>query len=214
MKKATASIIEKLVRHYPELAAVTPSLTDAFKLCCNTIDEDGVIYLCGNGGSAADCEHIVGELMKKFKLDRPLSDEEIEKFVRYGKEGAQIAAHLQKSFRAVSLISQTSILSAYINDECSDTVFAQLVYGYGRKNDILMSISTSGNSKNVVNSVIAAKILGIKTIGLTGATGGRLSDLSDCCIKAPSDETNRIQEYHVPIYHCLCEMLESEYFSK
>ena len=148
------------------------------------------IYICGNGGSASDADHIVGELMKGFLKDRKITDERIPQELR-GK--------LQGALPAISLSAHTSLMTATINDNDADMIFAQQVYGYAKENDLLIAISTSGNSKNVVNAVKVAKTIGVKAIALTGESGGLLKEMADVTICAPSTETYKIQEYHLPI---------------
>ena len=169
----------------------------------DTYKKGGKILVCGNGGSSADADHIVGELMKGFLKSRKVTDERIPQELR---------EKLQGALPAISLSAHTSLMTATINDNDADMVFAQQVYGYAKDNDLLIAISTSGNSKNVVNAVKVAKSLGVKTIALTGETGGELKQFADVTICAPSTETYKIQEYHLPIYHYLCTKVEEEFF--
>lgn len=168
--------------------------------------------VCGNGGSAADAEHIVGELMKGFKKARHLASIEVEKLVEIDSlMGRTLADNLQGALPAIALDGHPALTTAYMND-CEPIIcFAQQVYGYGCKNDVLFAISTSGNSRNVLYAVVAAKAKGMVVIGLTGENDSKLSAMSDVCIRVPSTETYQIQELHLPIYHCLCLMLE-DYF--
>jgi D-sedoheptulose 7-phosphate isomerase len=165
----------------------------------------GKLLVCGNGGSAADADHIVGELMKGFYKKRSLPAEEASKLGEY-------ARYLQGALPAIALTQHAALSTAFLNDVNPEMGFAQQVYGYGRDGDVLLGISTSGNSKNVCNAVRVAMNLGIKTIGLTGRKGGRLSEISDVCIGVPADITADIQELHLPIYHTLCAMLEELFF--
>ena len=168
---------------------------------------------CGNGGSAADAEHITGELMKGFKLKRLLTDEQRNALISaFPTDGAYLADHLQQAVPAISLVSQSSLSSAFINDVAPDMVFAQQVLGYGNAGDVLLGISTSGNSKNVVNACKVARAFGIGTIGMTGEHGGKLMEICDITIRVPACETFRVQEYHLPVYHALCAMIEKELF--
>jgi len=170
--------------------------------------------ICGNGGSAADAEHITGELMKSFKLKRPVSEEiRCSLEALFPDNGAYIADHLQVGIRALSLTGQSSFSSAFANDVAPDMVFAQQVFNYGCGSDVLWAISTSGNSKNVVNACIVAHVSGLYTIGMTGEHGGKLSEICDVTIRVPACETFRVQEYHLPVYHTLCAMLEAELFA-
>ena len=161
--------------------------------------------MCGNGGSAADSEHIVGELMKGFMLKREVDDGRIPENMR---------CNLQGALPAISLVSQSGVLSAFINDVEPEMMYAQLVYGYGKEGDLLICLSTSGNSKNCVNAAEVAKSIGVKVLSLTGEKESRLSQLSDCTVKVPDTETFKVQEYHLPVYHFLCSMTEKYFFKK
>lgn len=195
--------MKDLFERYPQLNICKNDIENVLSLMLDTYKNDGKILVCGNGGSASDADHIVGELMKGFLKKREVTDERIPQELR-GK--------LQGALPAISLSAHTSLMTATINDNDADMVFAQQVYGYGKENDLLIAISTSGNSKNVVNAVKVAKALGVKVIALTGETGGELKSLSNVTICAPSNETYKIQEYHLPIYHYLCARAEDEIF--
>lgn len=197
--------MKELFERYPALKACEGSIKKALELMIQTYEQGGKILICGNGGSAADSEHIVGELMKGFLLKRPVDDERIPEELR---------CRLQGSLPAISLPSQISVLSAFINDEDPEMLYAQLVYGYARENDLVIGISTSGNSANIVNALRVAKALGSKTLALTGEKPSKLSELCDVTINAPSSETFKIQEYHLPIYHYLCAAVENKFFTK
>lgn len=213
MRQETRKELEQLLADYDVLEQVGSRIEQAFYLLKQCVDCKGMIYVCGNGGSAADSEHIVGELMKGFQRERSLLDEEKAAFERhYGKEGLWLADRLQHGIPAVSLVSQIGIATAFVNDVGAEAVFAQQVYGYGKKGDLLWAISTSGNSMNVVNAVRTAKVRQMKSIAMTGEQDSQLSVLADVCIQVPARRTARIQEYHLPIYHCLCAMLETEYY--
>ena len=192
-----------LFERYPQLNICKNDIENALSLMIDTYKKGGKILVCGNGGSSADADHIVGELMKGFLKSRKVTDERIPQDLR---------EKLQGALPAISLSAHTSLMTATINDNDADMVFAQQVYGYAKENDLLIAISTSGNSKNVVNAVKVAKSLGVKTIALTGETGGELKQLADVTICAPSTETYKIQEYHLPIYHYLCASVENEFF--
>lgn len=196
-------------KNYEDLLAQYPSLVnvpvwEAYEIMHTAAVCDKKILLCGNGGSASDSEHIVGELMKGFKLLRKLDRDEIEKFGEY----ADMAEKLQKGIQAVSLNSHTALMTAIGNDNGYDVVFAQQVYVYGQPGDVLIAMTTSGNSANVVNAAATAKVRGMKVIGITGAAESRLSKLCDVCLRLPERETYRIQELTLPVYHALCAMLE------
>ncbi len=199
-----------LFRNYPELEPCRAEFEKAAELLHETAAHDGLILVCGNGGSAADSEHIVGELMKSFKIKRPLSTDERAAFAG----SPEIADGLEGAIRAISLPSQCAVLSAFGNDADPSLAYAQLTYGYGRAGDLLIALSTSGNSKNAVLAVKAAKARGMKTLAFTGERDSELSRLCDCTLRAPSRETFRIQEYHLPLYHALCARLEAELFGK
>ena len=197
--------MNELLKRYPILKKCENDINNALKLMIDTYKNGGKVLVCGNGGSAADSEHIVGELMKGFLLKRPVTDERIPE---------QIRIKLQGSLPAISLPSQCAILSAYINDVDPEMMYAQLVYGYAKKNDLVIGISTSGNSKNIVNAVETAKSMGVKTITFTGKNESKLSELSDVTIKAPETETFKVQELHLPVYHYLCAEIEKYFFEE
>ena len=195
--------MKELSERYPQLNTCAKDIEKAFALMIDTYKNSGKFLVCGNGGSTADADHIVGELMKGFLKDRKVTDERIPQELR-GK--------LQGALPAISLSAHTSLMTATINDNDADMIFAQQVYGYAKENDLLIAISTSGNSKNVVNAVEVAKALGVKVVALTGKGGGTLKEMADVAICAPSTETYKIQEYHLPIYHYLCAKVEEEIF--
>ncbi|MBQ8183590.1 MAG: SIS domain-containing protein [Clostridia bacterium] len=211
MKESTYKILEALINRYPMLDSVKESINDAYLLLENTYKNHGKVLVCGNGGSAADSEHIVGELMKGFLLERKLDSKDISAFSEY-ENGENIAKGLQKGLPAISLVSQSGLMTAFLNDCAPELVFAQQIYTYMKPVDTLIALSTSGNSANVLNGAVTAKALGGKCIAVTGADGGRLSGTADCTIKLPSDKTFEIQEYTLPVYHCICAMLEEEFF--
>ena len=196
-------MLNDLIKRYPKLESCIQDINSASELIINTYKNGGKVLVCGNGGSAADSEHIVGELMKGFMLKRIVMDERIPEYLR---------DKLQGALPAISLPSQSAILSAFINDVDPDMMYAQLVYGYGNKNDLLICLSTSGNSKNCVNAAEVAKCIGVKVLSMTGAKESRLSEISDCTIKVPETETFKVQEYHLPVYHYLCAMTEKTFF--
>lgn len=207
------AILEKLLLDYPPLHVCRKDIESAFKILKNCFSNSGKLLVCGNGGSAADSEHIVGELMKGFRRNREISNEDCNKIkATFPDDYEYLSNRLQRALPAISLVSQSSLSSAFINDVAADMVFAQQVYGYGRTGDILIGISTSGNAHNVINAVKTAKAFGIKIIGMTGETGGMMNDFCDVTIKVPSVDTYKIQEYHLPVYHALCAMLEAEFF--
>ncbi|MBQ8802325.1 MAG: SIS domain-containing protein [Tyzzerella sp.] len=194
-----------LYKRYPTLEVCREDIDKALELMIHTYQNGGKVLVCGNGGSASDSEHIVGELMKGFLLKREVTDERIPENLRSG---------LQGSLPAISLPSQSAILSAFINDVEPEMMYAQLVYGYARENDLVIGLSTSGNSKNVVKAIEVAKYMGVKTLSMTGERKSRLSELSDITIRVPAVETYKIQEYHLPVYHYLCAEVEKIIFGE
>ena len=206
--------IEQLISTYPELNVCAADIQAAFEIIRDCYRSGGKVLTCGNGGSAADADHIVGELMKGYLLKRPVPQEVHDRLTSTNPEdGEYLANHLQGGLPAISLVSQTSLLSAIANDTAADMVYAQQIYAYGREGDVLIGISTSGNSMNVLRAIQVARALGLRTIGLTGRTGGKLKPLCNVCICVPANETTLIQERHLPIFHVLCAMLEEEFFS-
>lgn len=199
---------------YPALCECKSDIDSALELMKKVYRSGGTVYVCGNGGSCSDSDHIVGELMKGFLLRRRLSDEETERFSKLYEDGDGFAAKLQKALPAVSLTAQSAILSAFANDVDADFVYAQLVYGYAHENDLVIGISTSGNSKNVVNAAKAAKARGAAALALTGACESKLSELCDVTVRVPETETFKVQELHLPVYHYLCAALEKEFFDE
>ena len=212
MKETTKKIYDELFERYPKLVAIKDSINHAFEIIKSTYNGGGTVYICGNGGSASDSEHIVGELLKSFKKYRAVDVKTADALLEYGEEGKLLLSKLEGSLPAVSLISQTSLISAFANDRSWDVAMAQQLYGLGSVGDCLLTLSTSGNSKNCVYAALVAKAKGIKSIGFTGACGGRLKEMCDECICAPETETYKVQELHLPIYHCLCAMIEEELF--
>ena len=194
-----------LYEKYPALKVCREDIETALELMLDTYRNGGKVLVCGNGGSAADSEHIVGELMKGFLSKRPVTDERIPEKMR---------GNLQGSLPAISLPSQSAILSAFINDVDPEMMYSQLVYGYAKENDLLIGLSTSGNSKNVVNAIEVARSIGMKTLSLTGEKESRMSALSDVTIRVPETETYKVQEYHLPVYHYLCAEVERAMFEK
>ncbi len=205
-------IFEKLYKDYPILIECKNDISEAFELLLKCAQSNAFVYTCGNGGSAADSEHIAGELMKGFNLKRPLGDEEKKLFNKID-GGDEIAHKLQKGIRCISLVSQTGLISAFANDVDASLVYAQQVYAYAcNKSDVLLALSTSGNSLNIVNAVKASKAADIKSIAITGKKGSKLSALATVTIKLPSELTYEIQELALPVYHALCSALECKLF--
>lgn len=211
MKPAVQSVYDALFVRYPALTPCEESVAAAFAILRESYAGGGKLLACGNGGSASDAEHIVGELMKGFMQKRPLTAAEAQAFPAT-EEGGYLVRRLQRALPAISLVSQTSLMTAFANDVSSELVFAQQVFGYGRAGDVLLGLSTSGSSRNVVYAAHTARSLGVKSIGLTGRDGGRLKELCEVVIQVPADSTPEVQELHLPVYHALCMMLEAEFF--
>ena len=207
--------IDLLVERYPSLESAKNDIVAAYLLLEESYENGGKLLVAGNGGSAADAEHIVGELMKGFKLSRKPETDFAERLVAENQElGSVLAENLQGALPAIALDGHPALSTAYMNDCEPLLCFAQQVNGYGKSGDVFLGISTSGNSKNVLYAATTAHAKGMKVIGLTGAKDSKLKDMSDVCIKAPQTETYMIQELHLPIYHCLCLMLENKFFSE
>lgn len=207
--------IDILLERYPVLECCAGDLEKAYLILEECYDNDGKLLIAGNGGSAADAEHIAGELMKRFKNPRPVNTEFAEKLKEIDPvRGENLAHNLERGLMAIPLVAHEALSTAYINDVDGLGVFAQQLFGFGRLGDVFLGISTSGNSKNVMSATVVARALGIKVIGLTGADGGELAKVSDVAIKVPEIETYMIQELHLPVYHCLCLMLEDRFFGR
>jgi len=207
--------IDLLIERYPILEECRQSLIDAYFIMEEAYEGDHKLLIAGNGGSAADSEHIAGELMKRFKTPRPVTPEMAEKLKAIDPvRGENLAKNLERGLMAIPLVAHEALSTAYINDVDGLGVFAQQLFGFGRPGDVFLGISTSGNSKNVMSATVVARALGIKVIGLTGAKGGELAQVSDVVVKVPETETYMIQELHLPVYHCWCLMLEDKFFGK
>ena len=205
--------VDSLIARYPELAVCQNDIIGAYKILESAYANGRKLLVCGNGGSAADSEHVVGELMKEFKLKRKVFAGQADAMKAIDPEmGEYLADNLQGALPAIALTGHSALSTAFMNDSESVLVFAQQVNGYGKAGDVLLGISTSGNSKNVIYAAITAKARGLKVIGLTGEKESRLSKLADCCIQVPETETYKIQELHLPVYHALCMMLEEHFF--
>lgn len=205
--------LELLLRRYPDLIDIKEDIWSAYLILEDCVKKSGKILIAGNGGSAADSEHIVGELMKSFKLPRRLQANYADKLIETDKKlGTVLVDKLQGAIPAIALDGHVALTTAYMNDVEPLLCFAQQVNGYGMSGDVFWGISTSGNSKNILYASVTAKAKGLKLIGLTGSNDSALSKICDVCIKAPQTETYMVQEYHLPIYHCLCLMLEERFF--
>ncbi len=207
--------LDLLIERYPVLCVCRESIAQAYKILEECYAHGGKLLIAGNGGSCADAEHIVGELMKGFKNKRTCPEEFAKKLCEVdGERGVYLAERLQGALPAIALDGHAALNTAFINDVENGGLlaFAQQVMGYGNAGDVFLGISTSGNSKNVMNAAVVARAKGLKIIGLTGENGGELAKFADVAIKAPVRETYIVQELHLPIYHCLCLMLEERFF--
>ncbi len=207
-------MINQLCERYPVLTEIKEQILQAADLMESTAKAGKKILLCGNGGSAADCDHIVGELMKGFMSSRKMTEEQAARFAQVTPNAEAFINKLQRGIPAISLPAQAAVLSAFANDVDAAYVYAQLVFGYGTAGDLLIALSTSGNSKNVVNAVVAAKALGLKTLAFTGANDSQLSALCDITLKVPQTQTYLVQELHLPVYHYLCAEIERRLFGE
>ncbi|STO30819.1 Phosphoheptose isomerase [Fusobacterium necrogenes] len=215
MKETTEKIIEELGNRFSKLVNNIPEIKLTIEALKKMYFSKNKVLICGNGGSATDSLHIVGELGKGFVLQRNIqkdSENKLREF--FPKEADYFINNLQEGVSAISLVNEIALMTAYGNDKNSELIFAQQVYVQGKENDILFAISTSGNSKNIINAIKIAKIKGIKVISLTGRDGGEIKKLSDINININEKETFKIQEYHLPIYHNICLALENELFGK
>ena len=205
--------LDTLLERYPSLQCCKDSIAQSYLLMEQSYLTQHKLLVAGNGGSAADSEHIVGELMKGFKLPRPVGSDFAQTCKNIDKEmGTTIAEHLQGALPAIALTGHPGLSTAFMNDCVPELVFAQQMLGFGNSGDTFLAISTSGNSKNIIYAAIVAKAKGVKIVGLTGSKESKLSALADVCIQVPETETYKIQELHLPVYHCLCLMLEERFF--
>lgn len=205
--------IDLLIRRYPVLNDIKNDIINAYFVLEECYENGGKLLVAGNGGSAADSEHIVGELMKSFKIKRHITEDYARKLIAIDPErGSRLANSLEQSLMSIPLVSHEALVTAYINDVNGTDVFAQQLLGFGKKGDVFLGISTSGSSDNIISATVVARASGIKVIGLTGLEGGVLASVADVTIKVPEKETYMIQELHLPVYHCLCLMLEDRFF--
>ena len=205
--------IDELIQRYPKLAACRADIERARRALVDCFAAGGKVLVCGNGGSAADADHIVGELMKGFLCARPLPPELRARLAAADPElGGEIAAKLQGALPAINLSAGSAFATAFGNDVSAWLSYAQAVLGYGRRGDILVGLSTSGNAANVLAAFCVARCLGLTTIGMTGSGGGRMAGRCDILIRVPAELTPEVQELHLPVYHCLCAMIEAHFF--
>lgn len=211
MERDTA-VLQELAKRYPDLIPCQKTILDITDRFIRCFESGSKLLVCGNGGSAADSDHIAGELMKGFKKPRKLTEAQKKVFHRLY-PGEQIGEKLQGALPTVALHTHTALLTAYANDVDADMIFAQQVWGYGKQGDILLAMSTSGNSQNILNAVKTANVKGITSVGITGSAGGALKEICNICLQLPAEETYLVQEYTLPVYHGICAMVE-DYFWK
>lgn len=207
--------IDLLIRRYPRLEGSREDIINGYLMLEECYRHGGKLLIAGNGGSAADAEHIAGELMKRFKIKRPVSREFAEKLAQVDPvRGTDLAGKLECTLMAIPLVAHEALTTAYINDVDGLGVFAQQLFGYGRPGDVFLGISTSGNSENIMAATVVARALDMKVLGLTGGTGGELAKAADVTVRVPETETYMVQELHLPVYHCWCLMLEDKFFGE
>jgi D-sedoheptulose 7-phosphate isomerase len=206
--------LEELIERYPCLAECKSSIYEAYQALKTVYESGGKVLIAGNGGSSADADHITGELMKGFVKKRKTPDSFYRSLlgVSNDKTAAFLSGKLQSGLPAINLSNHNALITAAINDTGAEIIFAQQLYVYARENDAFIGISTSGNSENVYYAMLTAKALGVKTIALTGVSGGKMAEIADVTIKVPESATYKIQELHLPVYHCICLMLEEYFF--
>lgn len=212
-KKKGRILMNELLLRYPKLKSAENEIKAALKTLISVYENGGTLFVCGNGGSAADCDHIVGELVKSFKIKRPITAELEEKLINQGELGSSLAVLLERGLPAVSLCEHNSLSTAYANDRDPYAVFAQQLSVLGRKGDALIALTTSGNSQNCLYAATVAKAMGISVISITGENGGKISRIADVAMKLPETETYLVQELTLPVYHYLCAELEKHFFS-
>lgn len=215
MQQRIINHVSSLMIRYPQLITCKNDIIAAYNILEECYINDHKLLIAGNGGSAADSEHIAGELMKRFSIPRPVPTDFAKKLYAIDPErGSELSGNLEQGLMAIPLVAHEALTTAYINDVDGLGVFAQQLYGFGRPGDVFLGISTSGNSKNIMSATVVARALGIKVIGLTGKNGGELAKVADVAIRVPETETYKIQELHLPVYHCLCLMLEDRFFGE
>ena len=212
MKETTRNILTEMLERYPALKGNEQEILSVYEIVEACFANGQRLYLCGNGGSAADCEHIAGELLKSFKKCRPLSNDLMEGLKKQGERGQVLIENLQGGLPTVSLCGHTAFSTAFQNDCDPMFVFAQQVGAWGQAGDVLLTLSTSGNSKNCIYAATVAKAKNMSVVALLGGSGGELKAFADASVVVPEKETYKVQELHLPVYHCLCAMLEEEFF--
>ena len=212
-KMKEVDFINDTIKRYPALESCNKDILEACKAIIECYSNQGKLLICGNGGSCSDADHIVGELMKSFEMKRPVDDALRNRMMLVaGDRGEYISGKLQNALPAISLNAHAALNSAIANDIGAEFVFAQQILAYGKKNDVLIAISTSGNSQNIVDAVITAKAVGLTVIALTGKSGGEMKQYSDIVVCVPADITAKIQELHLPVYHTICRIVENKIF--
>ena len=213
LKKTSENELNGLMERYPALLPLRDRITECVMLLKGCYETGGKLLVCGNGGSAADSLHIVGELTKSFSRQRPIAPKVLSALeALYPEEAAYYTQRLEGAIPAISLVSETSLLTAFSNDADAELGFAQQVMGYGKSEDVLLCISTSGNSANVLHAARVARAMGLPVISMTGQSGGKLAALSDILLNVPAEITHHVQELHLPVYHSICQLLETEIF--
>ena len=208
-------LLRQLLNRYSNLNHLESAIADAAGNIVECYRNGGKVLVCGNGGSASDADHIVGELMKSFEIHRPLETDLRKKLIELSTDRGQLLAEkLQQGLPAISLTAHNALMTAISNDISGDMIFAQQITGLGNKGDVLIGLSTSGNSQNVVDAFIVGKAKGLKTIGMTGENGGKLKKFCDVLINVPETRTAFVQELHLPVYHAICMMVENELFNQ
>jgi phosphoheptose isomerase len=206
-------ILDQLCERYPLLVSATGTISEAAEMIINCYSQGGKLLVCGNGGSSSDSEHLVGELMKSFESERPINKDIAAKLTELsGERGKYLAQKLENGLSAISLSSQTALITAICNDIDADLIFAQQVIGYGCGKDVLLAISTSGNSQNVIDACITAKAMNLKVIGLTGITGGKIKQYCDILVNVPENRTAYVQELNLPVLHALSLLIENHFY--
>lgn len=207
------NLLKELIERYPELSPVENEISKAAECIITCYQEERKVLVCGNGGSCSDSDHIVGELMKGFERKRPVGEDMKKQLVSVaGERGEYLSEKLQQGLPAISLTAHTALITAVANDTDADLIFAQQVVGYGNTGDVLIGISSSGNSQNVLDAIIAAKAKGMVVIGLTGETGGKMKSYCDILINVSGRRTAFVQELQLPVYHTICLLVEDFFF--
>lgn len=207
------SFLEELIRRYPQLLPVQLEIKKAAEYLITCYRQGGKVLVCGNGGSCSDSDHIVGELMKGFEHKRPVGDKLRKELLALDTErGKYLSEHLQQGLPAISLAAHNALITAVANDTDANLIFAQQIVGYGNAGDILVAISSSGNSRNILDAALTARAKGMSVVGLTGESGGKLKPLCDILINVAGKSTAHVQELHLPVYHTLCQMVEKSIF--